>query len=140
MLRSEDDTTHTTVDLGPAKEIQHSDDFQKPAQASPVQKEKKKLQFHMASKIQIIPDNRQGQLNTGFLATIPGVLKIAEIVGFFLLREIPLIDTGHAKRPSTDDAIDHVTFAKQSMFTAQASRFVTSGKTKQSVMRLDGNN
>lgn len=36
----------------------------------------------MSSKIQIIPDNRQGQLNTGFLGTIPGVLKIAEIVSF----------------------------------------------------------
>lgn len=41
---------------------------------------KKKLEFNMASKIQIIPNNRQGQLNTGFLGTIGGVLKVAEIV------------------------------------------------------------
>lgn len=40
----------------------------------------------MSSKIQIIPDNRQGQLNTAFLATTPGVLKIAEIVGIILFR------------------------------------------------------
>lgn len=37
----------------------------------------------MSSKIQIIPHNRQGQLNTAFLATVPGVLKIAEIVCIF---------------------------------------------------------
>lgn len=40
----------------------------------------------MSSKIQIIPDNRQGQLNTAYLATIPGVLKIAEIVGIIPFR------------------------------------------------------
>lgn len=48
-------------------------------------KEKKKLQFHMANKIQIIPNNRQGQLNTGFMGTLAGVLKLAEIVGFLSL-------------------------------------------------------
>ncbi|EPB69786.1 synaptophysin / synaptoporin [Ancylostoma ceylanicum] len=33
MLRPEDEPATTTVDLGPAKEIQHTDDFPKPAQA-----------------------------------------------------------------------------------------------------------
>ena len=36
----------------------------------------------MANKIQIIPNNRQGQLNTGYLGTLAGVLKLAEIVSF----------------------------------------------------------
>lgn len=44
---------------------------------------KRRLKFDMSSKIQIVPDNRQGQLNTAFLATVPGVLKIAEIVSFY---------------------------------------------------------
>uniref|UniRef100_A0A1I8AWC9 MARVEL domain-containing protein n=1 Tax=Steinernema glaseri TaxID=37863 RepID=A0A1I8AWC9_9BILA len=44
----------------------------------------RKLQFNMASKIQIIPNNRQGQLNTVFLATVPGVLKMAEIALCFV--------------------------------------------------------
>ncbi len=39
----------------------------------------------MSSKIQIISNNRQGQLNTAFLATVPGVLKIAEIVGIIFV-------------------------------------------------------
>lgn len=36
MLRPEDEPATTTVDLGPAKEIQHTDDFPKPAQARSV--------------------------------------------------------------------------------------------------------
>lgn len=46
----------------------------------------KKMYFNMANKIQIIPHNRQGQLNTTFLATVPGVLKIAEIVRFLTIK------------------------------------------------------
>ncbi|ETN78347.1 synaptophysin / synaptoporin [Necator americanus] len=107
MLRPEDQPATTPVDLGPAKEIQHTDDFAKPAQASPVQKEKKKLQFHMTSKIQIIPDNRQGQLNTGFLATIPGVLKLAEIILAFVAFVLAIC----ADRRSTTAAwTEHITF------------------------------
>ncbi|KAF1750463.1 hypothetical protein GCK72_017013 [Caenorhabditis remanei] len=74
MMRTEEGTT---VELGPAKDLPHSDDITRP-DASP-KKEKKKIQFHMANKVKIIPTNRQGQLNTGYLATLPGVLKIAEI-------------------------------------------------------------
>ncbi|OZC06038.1 synaptophysin / synaptoporin [Onchocerca flexuosa] len=55
--------------------------YAKPAPSSPKhQQQKRRLKFDMSSKIQIIPNNRQGQLNTTFLATTPGVLKIAEIV------------------------------------------------------------
>ncbi|XGW03675.1 hypothetical protein V3C99_015110 [Haemonchus contortus] len=121
MLRSEDDATHTTVDLGPAKEIQHSDDFPKPAQASPIQKEKKKLQFHMTSKIQIIPDNRQGQLNTGFLATIPGVLKIAEIILAFVAFVLAIC----ADRRSTTAAwTEHITFETMVVTAALLAGYV----------------
>ncbi|VDN24686.1 unnamed protein product [Gongylonema pulchrum] len=62
--------------------------FSTPAQSSPKQQQqqqqKRRLKFDMSSKIQIIPDNRQGQLNTAFLATVPGVLKIAEIALSFV--------------------------------------------------------
>ncbi|VDK44245.1 unnamed protein product, partial [Cylicostephanus goldi] len=107
MLRPEDEPATTTVDLGPAKDIQHTDDYTKPAQASPVQKDKKKLQFHMANKIQIIPNNRQGQLNTGYLGTIGGVLKIAEIILSFVAFILAIC----ADRRSTTAAwTEHITF------------------------------
>lgn len=54
--------------------------YSTPAPSSPKHHQKRRLKFDMSSKIQIIPDNRQGQLNTAFLATVPGVMKIAEIV------------------------------------------------------------
>jgi len=38
----------------------------------------------MSSRIQFIPSNRKGQLNTAFLQTIPGVLKMVEIVVSFI--------------------------------------------------------
>ncbi|CAG9533375.1 unnamed protein product [Cercopithifilaria johnstoni] len=60
-----------------------SPSYSTPAPSSPKQ-QKRRLKFDMSSKIQIIPDNRQGQLNTAFLATIPGVLKIAEIALSFI--------------------------------------------------------
>ncbi|ULT90860.1 hypothetical protein L3Y34_008871 [Caenorhabditis briggsae] len=69
--------------------------------------EKKKLQFHMANKVKIIPTNRQGQLNTGFLATLPGVLKIAEIV----LSSIAFILAICADRRTTTAAFtEHISF------------------------------
>lgn len=37
--------------------------------------------FQTHSKISIIPENRRGELNIGYLATFPGALKLAEIVG-----------------------------------------------------------
>ncbi|VDK30152.1 unnamed protein product, partial [Anisakis simplex] len=61
----------------------------------------------MTTKIQIIPDNRQGQLNTVFLATVPGVLKIAEI----LLSFISFILAICADRNSTTAAwTEHISF------------------------------
>lgn len=107
MLRSEEDhPDQTTVDLGPAKDITQ-DDFQKPAMASPVQKEKKKLQFHMSNKIQIIPNNRQGQLNTGYMGTIAGVLKIAEIVLAFVAFVLSICAD---RRTTTAAWTEHITF------------------------------
>uniref|UniRef100_A0A0K0CTX7 MARVEL domain-containing protein n=1 Tax=Angiostrongylus cantonensis TaxID=6313 RepID=A0A0K0CTX7_ANGCA len=120
MLRSEEEPAQTTIDLGPAKEIQHSDGFAKPAQASPVQK-KKKLQFHMASKIQIIPNNRQGQLNTGYIPTIPGVLKVAEIILAF----VGFILAICADRRSTTAAwTEHVTFETMIVVSALLCGYV----------------
>ncbi|VDK72734.1 unnamed protein product [Onchocerca ochengi] len=59
--------------------------YAKPAPSSPKhQQQKRRLKFDMSSKIQIIPNNRQGQLNTTFLATTPGVMKIAEIALSFM--------------------------------------------------------
>ncbi|CAO4380512.1 hypothetical protein L5515_008709 [Caenorhabditis briggsae] len=102
MMKTEEGTT---VELGPAKEVPHSDDITIPT-ASP-KKEKKKLQFHMANKVKIIPTNRQGQLNTGFLATLPGVLKIAEIV----LSSIAFILAICADRRTTTAAFtEHISF------------------------------
>ncbi|KAJ1346931.1 hypothetical protein KIN20_038378 [Parelaphostrongylus tenuis] len=119
MLR-EEEPAQTTIDLGPAKEIQHSDGFTKPAQASPVQK-KKKLQFHMGSKIQIIPNNRQGQLNTGYIPTIPGVLKVAEIILAF----VGFILAICADRRSTTAAwTEHVTFETMIVVSALLAGYV----------------
>uniref|UniRef100_A0AAF5CRD0 MARVEL domain-containing protein n=1 Tax=Strongyloides stercoralis TaxID=6248 RepID=A0AAF5CRD0_STRER len=44
----------------------------------------KKNKFNYQSKIKIIPNNRQGQLNTTFLSSIPGLMKIAEVVIAFI--------------------------------------------------------
>lgn len=41
----------------------------------------RKLPFEMGKKIKVIPETRKGQLNVEFLSTIPGVLKVAEVVG-----------------------------------------------------------
>uniref|UniRef100_A0AC34R434 MARVEL domain-containing protein n=1 Tax=Panagrolaimus sp. JU765 TaxID=591449 RepID=A0AC34R434_9BILA len=68
----------------------------------------RKQQFvNMTSKIQIIPNNRQGQLNTTFLATLPGVLKIAEIILCFVAFILAIC----SDRRSTSAAwTDHITF------------------------------
>uniref|UniRef100_A0A0M3HUY6 MARVEL domain-containing protein n=1 Tax=Ascaris lumbricoides TaxID=6252 RepID=A0A0M3HUY6_ASCLU len=65
--------------------------YEAPAPSSPngqqqpqQQQPKRRRQINMATRIQIIPDSRQGQLNTAFLATVPGVLKIAQIVLSFI--------------------------------------------------------
>uniref|UniRef100_A0A7E4V2W1 MARVEL domain-containing protein n=1 Tax=Panagrellus redivivus TaxID=6233 RepID=A0A7E4V2W1_PANRE len=70
--------------------------------------QKGKQQFaHMTSKIQIIPNNRQGQLNTTFLATLPGVLKLAEICLCFVAFILAIC----SDRRSTSAAwTDHITF------------------------------
>ncbi|VDN06336.1 unnamed protein product [Thelazia callipaeda] len=62
----------------------------------------------MSSKIQIIPDNRQGQLNTAYLATIPGVLKVAEIALSFISFILAIC----ADRNATTAAwTEHISFA-----------------------------
>ena len=61
----------------------------------------------MTSKIQFIPSNRQGQLNTTFLATLPGVLKLAEIVLCFVTFILAIC----SDRRSTSSAwTDHISF------------------------------
>lgn len=58
---------------------------------SPSSAPTKKIKFNMSSKIQIIPNNRQGQLNTGYIGTMAGVLKLAEIVRLSFLPHSLLI-------------------------------------------------
>lgn len=61
----------------------------------------------MTSKIQIIPNNRKGQLNTTFLATLPGVLKLAEITLCFVAFILAIC----SDRRSTSSAwTDHISF------------------------------
>ncbi|CBO25097.1 MARVEL domain-containing protein [Caenorhabditis elegans] len=69
--------------------------------------EKKKLQFHMANKVKIIPTNRQGQLNTGYLATLAGVLKIAEIVLSFIAFILAICAD---RRTTTAAWTEHISF------------------------------
>uniref|UniRef100_A0A0N4ZY94 MARVEL domain-containing protein n=1 Tax=Parastrongyloides trichosuri TaxID=131310 RepID=A0A0N4ZY94_PARTI len=71
----------------------------------------KKNKFNYQSKIKIIPNNRQGQLNTTFLSSIPGLMKIAEV----LLAFISFILAICSDRRSTQSAwTEHLTF--ESMF------------------------
>ncbi|VDK82251.1 unnamed protein product [Litomosoides sigmodontis] len=83
--------------------------YSTPAPSSPKhQQQKRRLKFDMSSKIQIIPDNRQGQLNTAFLATVPGVLKIAEIALSFISFILAIC----ADRNATTAAwTEHISFA-----------------------------
>lgn len=101
-----------TIDIGPAKELPHNDNV---PQGQKAPKEKKKLQFHMANKIQIIPTNRQGQLNTGYLGTIPGVLKIAEIVLSFVAFVLAICAD---RRTTTAAWTEHITFETLLVVTA----------------------
>ncbi|MFH4979288.1 hypothetical protein AB6A40_005997 [Gnathostoma spinigerum] len=67
----------------------------------------RKLQFNMSTKIQVIPNNRQGQLNTTFLATVPGILKLAEIALSFICFILAIC----ADRNSTPSAwTEHIAF------------------------------
>uniref|UniRef100_A0A915EDV1 MARVEL domain-containing protein n=1 Tax=Ditylenchus dipsaci TaxID=166011 RepID=A0A915EDV1_9BILA len=63
--------------------------------------------FHMHSKINVIPANRKGELNTQYLSTLPGVLKLAEmILGF-----VSFILAICADRRSTSAAwTEHISF------------------------------
>lgn len=59
------------------------------------------------SKVKMIPDARQGQLNTQYLATLPGVLKIAEVIVGFVAFILAIC----ADRRSTSSAwTEHITF------------------------------
>uniref|UniRef100_A0A1I7UBR5 MARVEL domain-containing protein n=1 Tax=Caenorhabditis tropicalis TaxID=1561998 RepID=A0A1I7UBR5_9PELO len=102
MMRTEEGTT---VELGPAKDIPHSDDITRPDNSP--KKEKKKIQFHMANKVNIIPTNRQGQLNTGYLATLGGVLKIAEIILSFIAFVLAICAD---RRTTTAAWTEHISF------------------------------
>uniref|UniRef100_A0A7E4ZT78 MARVEL domain-containing protein n=1 Tax=Panagrellus redivivus TaxID=6233 RepID=A0A7E4ZT78_PANRE len=117
MLRPADDATPTpapdaTIELGTNNTDTAIPGPQSPRAApeKPVNQhlQKGKQQFaHMTSKIQIIPNNRQGQLNTTFLATLPGVLKLAEICLCFVAFILAIC----SDRRSTSAAwTDHITF------------------------------
>lgn len=61
----------------PAIPISHS------RQATPNSAPTKKTSnnpFHVHHKISLIPENRRGELNLEYLVTLPGVLKITEMV------------------------------------------------------------
>ncbi|KAK6108886.1 putative integral membrane protein [Brugia pahangi] len=78
-------TTVENIATNDRGEPQSPPSYSLPAPSSPKHHQQKRcLKFDMSSKIQIISNNRQGQLNTAFLATVPGVLKIAEIVLSFM--------------------------------------------------------
>lgn len=78
--------------------------------------------FHMQSRrINVIPANRQGQLNTQFLATLPGVLKIGEI----LLGSVSFILAICADRRSTSAAwAEHISFETTVVVTALLLAYV----------------
>ncbi|KAL3985940.1 putative integral membrane protein [Acanthocheilonema viteae] len=88
---------------------QSSPSYSTPAPSSPKHhQQKRRLKFDMSSKIQIIPDNRQGQLNVVFLATIPGAMKIAEITLSFASFVLAIC----ADRNSTTSAwTEHISLA-----------------------------
>jgi hypothetical protein len=122
MLRADEENNvpppaaDTTVHLGnPVAHLAPSNGGSPGPQSPPLESErplsanqKRKQQFaNMTSKIQIIPNNRQGQLNTTFLATLPGVLKIAEIVLCFVAFILAIC----SDRRSTSAAwTDHISF------------------------------
>ncbi|CEF61215.1 Marvel domain-containing protein [Strongyloides ratti] len=67
----------------------------------------KKNKFNYQSRIKIIPNNRQGQLNTIFLSSIPGLMKIAEVVIAFISFILAIC----SDRRSTQSAwTEHITF------------------------------
>uniref|UniRef100_A0A0N5CDJ2 MARVEL domain-containing protein n=1 Tax=Strongyloides papillosus TaxID=174720 RepID=A0A0N5CDJ2_STREA len=67
----------------------------------------KKNKFSYQSKIKIIPTNRQGQLNTTFLSSIPGLMKIAEVALAFISFILAIC----SDRRSTQSAwTEHLTF------------------------------
>ncbi|KAI1720459.1 hypothetical protein DdX_04689 [Ditylenchus destructor] len=71
--------------------------------------------FQMHSKISVIPANRQGQLNTQFLATLPGALKLGEIILGFVSFILAIC----ADRRSTSAAwTEHISFETTIVVTA----------------------
>jgi len=79
------------------------------AKTSPIQSKqpRRRIQFTMASKLQIIPNNRQGQLNTAFLGTLPGILKIGEIMIAFVAFVLAICSD---RRATTAAWTEHITF------------------------------
>jgi hypothetical protein len=67
----------------------------------------KRIQFNMSSRIQFIPSNRQGQYNTAFLGTLPGVLKIAEIIIAFITFVLSICSD---RRVTTAAWTEHISF------------------------------
>ncbi|CAJ0582894.1 unnamed protein product, partial [Mesorhabditis spiculigera] len=96
--------------LSPDEEVRRSGEVEldrnEPQPSSP-KPTKKKLEFNMASKIQIIPNNRQGQLNTGYIGTLGGVMKIAEIALSFMAFVLSICSD---RRTTTAAWTEHISF------------------------------
>ncbi|KAI3422213.1 hypothetical protein GPALN_012744 [Globodera pallida] len=61
----------------------------------------------MNAKVKIIPESRKGQLNTRYLATLPGLLKVVEVILGFVAFILAIC----ADRRSTSSAwAEHITF------------------------------
>ncbi|TKR86901.1 hypothetical protein L596_011400 [Steinernema carpocapsae] len=101
-LESHHDPQQRSYQEGQQSPVPHQGD-----QSTNGPEKQRKLQFNMASKIQIIPNNRQGQLNTVFMATVPGVLKLAEIALCFVAFILAIC----SDRRSTSSAwTEHISF------------------------------
>ncbi|CAJ0950831.1 unnamed protein product, partial [Mesorhabditis belari] len=116
-LQNEDGTMETKLMLSPDEEIRrNSAEVEIPHnQPSSPKPAKKKLEFNMASKIQIIPNNRQGQLNTGYIKTLGGILKVAEIVLSFMAFVLAICAD---RNTTTASWTEHIAFQSTVITTA----------------------
>jgi hypothetical protein len=77
--------------------------------------------FQMHSKLSVIPASRKGELNTQYLVTLPGVLKLAEIILGFVSFILAIC----ADRRSTSAAwTEHISFETTIVVTALVIGYV----------------
>lgn len=91
MARTDDEYEHAEIEIhggqgrtNPVTTIPHNVPIPKTTRQASENatgnKAKNTNPFQTHSKISIIPEKRKEELNMGYLATLPGVLKLAEIV------------------------------------------------------------